>query len=445
MACSYKEYIRERTLRYGRTAGWLSLVFPVLFLTMDRLLLWYPVNTIPWRLIPTVVGALLLLFSLTPLKKYARVISALYYLFLMSLMAMVCALSALFMKFHIFGNVITGMVIIIFVIHFGSMGGWRYLVPIYALPVTACLVYLVLWENPSKNHILTLSNPLALIILSCIFAEMQERIRHREFSAGKTAESSIAQLKEKNIQIEKNNNLMQEQLELARIIQRNLIPKTVPHMKDLDIHAVYMPMYEIGGDLYDFIHFKEPHLLGVFIADVTGHGVPAALITSMVKTLANMSGREKLTPSSFLSFLNEKIIDMGSLEFISAFYALYDSSSLTLRYGRAGHCTPYLIRGREISELTAKGVLLGVSRGGTFQEREIQLQRNDKIIFYTDGLTEAENMSGIQFSEPLVKDLRDYSGLPISDLVSRVYTHLLDFMGGKKFEDDVCIVGIEVR
>src|SRR4030042_3623246 len=156
MAWSYKEYIRERTLRYGRTAGWLSLVFPVLFLTMDRLLLWYPVNTIPWRLIPTVVGALLLLFSLTPLKKYARVISALYYLFLMSLMAMVCALSALFMKFHIFGTVITGMVIIIFVIHFGSMGGWRYLVPIYALPVTACLVYLVLWENPSKNHILTL-------------------------------------------------------------------------------------------------------------------------------------------------------------------------------------------------------------------------------------------------------------------------------------------------
>jgi serine phosphatase RsbU (regulator of sigma subunit) len=441
----YKEYILQQTIRFGVVAGILSLIFPTYFLFQDLYLVWHPVNTVPWRLLPIGFGALLLIFCMTPLKQYAKIISIIYYLFLTSLMIMMCALSILFMRHDIFGSIINGMVIIIFVIYFGSMGGYRYLLPIYVLPLIVLVVYVALFSPNPKNHLLMLSNPLALIILASIFSEIQERIRYSRFKARTLLEISNQQLLEKNRLVEKNQDLLQEQMKLARVIQHNLIPKAVPDMKNLDVHAIYMPMLEIGGDMYEFIHFKEPHLIGIFIADVTGHGVPAALITSMVKTLANMSGREKLAPADFLHFLNNKIIDMGSLEFISAFYSIFDANTRTLRYSRAGHCLPYLIRGGEPLELSARGVLLGVTRGEMFQEKELSLQPKDKIVFFTDGLVEAENAEGAVFAGPLVSHLREYSALPIKELVTRIYDHLMDFRGDRRFDDDVCIVGIEVR
>jgi serine phosphatase RsbU (regulator of sigma subunit) len=385
------------------------------------------------------------MFSMTSLKRYAKAISVIYYLFLASLMIMMCALSILFMRYQIFGSIINGMIIVIFVIYFGSMGGYRYLLPIYGVPFIVLAVYMVIFSNHPTNHFLILSNPFALIIIACIFSEIQERMRYSRFKARNMLETSNQQLVEKNRVIEKNHDLMQEQMKLARVIQHNLIPKNVPNRENLEIHAIYMPMLEIGGDMYDFIHFKEPYLFGVFIADVTGHGVPAALITSMVKTLANMSGREKLAPADFLHFLNNKIIDMGSFEFISAFYSIFDANTRTLRYSRAGHCLPYLIRDGEPLELSARGVLLGVTRDEIFQEKEVPLRSKDKIVFFTDGLVEAENALGVQFAGPFLSYLRKYSALPIKELVTRIYDHLIDFRGDRRFEDDVCIVGIEVR
>ena len=441
----YREYIRQQTIRFGVVAGFLSLIFPSYFLFQDLYLLWYPINTVPWRLLPLCFGVLLIVFCMTPLKRYAKTISVIYYLFLASLMIMMCALSILYMRYPIFGTTINGMIIVIFVLYFGAMGGYRYLLPLYGIPFIVLVVYVAFFSDDPRNHFLMLSNPLALMIIACIFSEIQERMRYGRFKARTMLEVSNQELVEKNRFIEKNQDLMQEQMKLARVIQHNLIPKTVPNTKNLDIHAIYMPVLEIGGDLYDFILFKEPYLFGVLIADVTGHGVPAALITSMVKTLAHMSGRDKLAPADFLHFLNDKIIDMGSLEFISAFYAIFDSNTKTLRYSRAGHCIPYLIRDGELLELSARGVLLGVTRGELFQEKEVQLLPKDKIVFFTDGLVEAENAAGVQFAEPFMSDLRKYSTLPIKELLNRIYDHLMDFRGDRRFDDDVCIVGLEVR
>jgi serine phosphatase RsbU (regulator of sigma subunit) len=441
----YRGYIWQQTIRFGILAGILSLVFPTYFLFQDLYLLWYPVNTVPWRLLPLCFGLLLLIFCTTTLKRYTKTISVIYYLFLASIMTMMCALSILFMRYDIFGSMMNGMVIVIFVIYFGAMGGYRYLLPVYGIPFIVLVAYVALFSAEPRSHFLMLSNPFALIILALIFSEVQERIRYSRFKAHTMLERSNQQLVEKNRLIEKNQDLLQEQMKLARVIQHNIIPRTVPNTKNLDVHAIYMPMLEIGGDMYDFIHFKEPHLLGIFIADVTGHGVPAALITSMVKTLASMSGREKLAPADFLHFLNDKIIDMGSLEFISAFYSIFDANTRTLRYARAGHCPPYLIRDGELLELNARGVLLGVTRGEMFQEKELHLRPKDKIVFFTDGLVEAENAECVDFAKPFMSYLREYSALPIRELVTRIYDNLMDFRGDRRFEDDVCIVGIEVR
>ncbi|MBN2158571.1 MAG: PP2C family protein-serine/threonine phosphatase [Spirochaetes bacterium] len=441
----YAAFMQERTFRYSRLAGWFSLSFPVLYVIWDPYLVSYPVNSGPWRLMPLVFGMTLLVFVLTPLRKHKRIISIIYYLFLASLMVMMCGLVIIYMRFHIIDTIITGMVTVIFAIHFASMGGYRYLLPIYALPFAATVAYILVAGDPTKQLLVTLSNPIVMIIVACVSAEIQERFRFREFLSRQKIEASNRELTDKNRVIETNNVLFQEQLGLARTIQLNLIPRTTPELSGLDIHSVYMPLYEIGGDLYDYIYFKEQNLFGIFIADVTGHGVPAALITSMVKTLANMSGKEKLSPGDFLHYLNDKIMDMGNFEFITAFYAIYDSDTMTLRYARAGHCMPYLIRGHEVLNLTARGMLLGVNRGQIYQEKSIPLRPLDKLIFYTDGLIEAENEEGIQFSEILHHDLKVLGDLPIRDLVNRVYSRLIDFVGKKKFEDDVCIVGIQIR
>lgn len=443
----YREHIRDRTLRFGRFAGILALVFPTYFLIQDHYLLWYPVNTVPWRMLPVAFGILLLALGMGPLSRraVARIQPVVYYLFLVSLMTMMCGVTVLYMRFPIFGTIVTGMVIVIMVISFGSMGGLRYLFPVYAVPFAAMAIYILMFEKPTKNHLLILSNPLTLLILSSLFVEIQNRLRFREFKAMKLAEFSNRELAEKNRVIQLNHSQMQEQMNLARIIQHSIIPKSMPQMEELDIHALYVPMFEIGGDLYDFIQFKEKNLLGIFIADVTGHGVPAALITSMLKTLSNMSGREKLAPADFLQYLNEKIIDMGTLELISAFYAVYDTETMTMRYARAGHCPPYLVRNNEAMELSGKGGLLGVNRGQIFQERGMRLMSRDKIIFFTDGLIEAENADGGQFAGTLASDLQRFGNQPIRELVNSIYDHLLGFVGGKNFEDDVCILGIEVK
>ncbi|MBN1497141.1 MAG: SpoIIE family protein phosphatase [Spirochaetes bacterium] len=443
----YREYIRERTMRFGKFASVLALIFPTYYLIQDHYLLWYPVNTVPWRTLPVLIGVALLVLSMGPLARHriARIQPAVYYLFLTSLMAMMCGVTVLYLRFQIFNAVVTGMLIVIIVIAFGSMGGFLYLFPVYALPFAGMIVYLLAFETPTKNHFIILSNPLTLLLLCSIFAEVQNRLRFREFRAMKLAEFSNLELAEKNRVIQHNNAQMQEQMNLARIIQHSIIPKSPPPMDELDIHAIYMPMMEIGGDLYDFIQFKEKNLLGVFIADVTGHGVPAALITSMLKTLSNMSGREKLAPADFLQYLNDRVIDMGTLELISAFYAIYDVETMTMRYARAGHCPPYLVRGNDAMELPGKGALLGVYRGQIFQERSIRLMSGDKMIFFTDGLIEAENRDGVQFAETMVTDLRQYGAIPIRELVNTLYDNLIDFVGEKKFEDDVCILGIEVK
>lgn len=441
----YAEYMHERSYRYSLMAGWLSLVFPVLYFVWDPYLVPYPINSGLWRLMPLGIGLTLLVFTMTPLKKLKRATSIIYYIFLFSLMVMMCGLTVMYMRFHVINTIVTGMVTVIFIIHFGSMGGYRYLLPVYAIPFAAMIAYILVAGDPTRNLFITLSNPTVMMIVACISAEIQERFRRREFLSRQTIEASNRELTDKNRLIEINNTLFQEQLGLARTIQLNLIPRTPPEMAGLDIHSIYMPLYEIGGDLYDYIHFKEQNLFGIFIADVTGHGVPAALITSMVKTLGIMSGKEKLSPGDFLHYLNDKIMDMGNFEFITAFYAIYDSDTMTLRYARAGHCMPYLIRGHEVMDLTARGMLLGVNRGQIYQEKSIALRPMDKLIFYTDGLIEAENAGGDQFAETLLHDLRVLSDLPIRELINRVYSHLIDFVGKKKFEDDVCIVGIQVR
>jgi hypothetical protein len=243
-------------------------------------------------------------------------------------------------------------------------------------------------------------------------------------------------------QIMKNINV---ELEMARNIQLELLPTSSPQHKDMKVHAVYKPMEELGGDFYDFIKFQEQNLTGFFISDVSGHGIPAALITGMLKTLIVTSGNSKFFPSQFLKYINSHIINQIGENFLTAVYMLYDSESRVMKLSRGGHPYPLLIRRGEVSDLISKGGMIGIIENSDFEDLSLILEPGDKILLYTDGLTEELNHSNEMFEETLFQVvLPRLVSMSVEDIVSALWERLVEFKGDDKISDDICIVGIEI-
>lgn len=328
--------------------------------------------------------------------------------------------------------------------------------------------------SKDKNGIEILKDPLSLLIIPILknqkpvgifqFWSIQNKIILSEtdiqnirilsgFIGSAIANSKIYSLvekqkkevEEKNKIIELKNKQFMDELKLAREIQGNLVPSKMPKMKGINISAYYKPMEEIGGDYYDFIPFRDNHQLGIFISDVSGHGVPAALITSMVKTLMETSGEQRQNPSELLFYINQKITGLTGGNFLTAFYSVYDQKNKKLRFARGAHNPPFLIRNcHEIIELSSRGKILGIEKDIEFEQKEIDMQKGDKILFYTDGLTEAANKQGIMFEEILPSALMRYKDKPAREYLDSIYHELVRHQDGIRFEDDVCLIVLEI-
>jgi sigma-B regulation protein RsbU (phosphoserine phosphatase) len=258
---------------------------------------------------------------------------------------------------------------------------------------------------------------------------------------------AVKEINRQRKKVEHFNKQLIKELKYAKRIQDGLIPESNPQIEDIKFHSIYLPMIEVGGDLYDFIKIREPHLVGIFISDVSGHGVPAALTTSLVKALLHTVGSEKLNPSKLLQYINVNVYKMTkkSGNFLTAFYGVYDSNNKKMIFSRGGHNYPFLIRDKTVSFLRGRGLVLGIYDAIKFDENEVQLYPNDKLIFYTDGLTEATNELNQQFEDILLsKILIQHADKPIKEYVLSIYSDLQKFTNRTSFNDDVCIVGMEV-
>jgi len=248
-----------------------------------------------------------------------------------------------------------------------------------------------------------------------------------------------------NALLKRNHNQLLEELRLARTIQQGLIPSSPPEIPGIRLASLYKPMEDVGGDFFDFIKVREPYLLGIFISDVSGHGVPAALITSMVKTLVETAGERRVRPADLLGYINEKLIGQTGGNFLTAFYGVYDTRSRVLTYARGAHNAPFLLRGSEMLTLDARGKILGMIEDLEFEEKEIALLPGDKLLFYTDGLTEAANAQGLEFEEIMPTIMQNLRSLPASDFLDQLYHALLNHREEFNFEDDVCVVVMDVQ
>jgi serine phosphatase RsbU (regulator of sigma subunit) len=257
-------------------------------------------------------------------------------------------------------------------------------------------------------------------------------------------EKQKKELENKNQIIETKNYQFLEELKLAKTIQQSLIPSVPPNIPGIRLASLYKPMEDVGGDLFDFIKIREPNLFGIFISDVSGHGVPAALITSMVKTLVETAGEKRVKPAELLEYMNKKLLDQTGGNFLTAFYAVYDISNSILTYARGAHNPPFVIRGNEIITLNACGKVLAIWEDVTFEQKQIKLFPGDKILFYTDGLTEAVNSQNLEFEELLPNFMIKNSNLSAQNFKDALYHALLNHREDYHFEDDVCIVVMEI-
>ncbi|MCS5613724.1 MAG: serine/threonine-protein phosphatase, partial [Candidatus Poribacteria bacterium] len=196
---------------------------------------------------------------------------------------------------------------------------------------------------------------------------------------------------------------------------------------------------------YDFVPLGD-NRLGIVIADVRGKGIPAALLMVMIRTSLRLVCREDISPSSVLKRVNDLlVIDTAPDFFATIVYGILDPKSMTFTYSNAGHCYPMLLRGEKIEELQTGGMILGCFGFAEFETETIELESGNKILFYTDGLTEAEFEAEGEFygEERLEQVFKKNSNLPADELCRKIREDLFGFCGTNQQKDDITIVAIK--
>ncbi len=246
-------------------------------------------------------------------------------------------------------------------------------------------------------------------------------------------------LAEQNARLEERARIEQE-LRTARLIQHSLLPKDVPTLPGWQIAPYYQPAREVGGDLYDFLTFEDGRL-GLVIGDVSGKGVPAALVMATTQSMLRAAAQAAISPGEVLARVNELLcVDMPPNLFVTCFYAILDPVSGRLHYANAGHDLPYRRYSGGVSELRATGMPLGLMPGMHYEENEATLASGDNVLFYTDGLVEAHNAKRDMFGFPHLMELVGRN-LCNTTLIDSLLQELATFTGDDwEQEDDVTML-----
>jgi predicted ester cyclase len=200
---------------------------------------------------------------------------------------------------------------------------------------------------------------------------------------------------------------LEQDLRVARSIQQASLPKEVPTLENWQITPYYQPAREVGGDFYDLFELEDGRVI-VVMGDAAGKGIPAALVvsatSSMLRAVAQALGSS--SPSEVLAQVNETLFArIPPNMFVTCFYAILDPKNGSMNYANAGHDLPYLWHGGDCEELRARGMPLGLMAGMSYEQKEIELDAGEGVLFYSDGLVEAHDAKGEMFGFPRLRDL----------------------------------------
>lgn len=238
---------------------------------------------------------------------------------------------------------------------------------------------------------------------------------------------------------------IESELETARQIQISILPENVPALPRLRVAAAYRPMSAVAGDFYQFIELDD-HRLGVLVADVSGHGVPAALIAAMLKTAVQSIVHCAHSPREVLEGLNRILSGQGHNQFITSAYLFIDAENYKARYSAAGHPPLLLSRAGTLQRIESNGLVFGVTSEPDYPVRDLELCPGDQLILYTDGVIEPENAKGEAFGDfKLQQVILGSQMCQPSHLIDRLLGEIRAWQPASMVQqDDITVVAIEV-
>ena len=235
---------------------------------------------------------------------------------------------------------------------------------------------------------------------------------------------------------------IRNELEIARRIQTSILPEFMPQLVGLRVAAQYVPMSQVAGDFYDFLVVDDQRV-GILIADVSGHGVPAALVASMVKVAIAAQAEHADDPAKVMTGLNSILAGKLQGQFVTAAYLFLDLQAGSGRYSAAGHppLLHYRAANQSIDDVVENGLILGIMPLASYQTRALTLGSGDRFLLYTDGVLEADRR-GEEFGEDRVKQILSQP-LSADQLCASVGRDVSTWSRGVA-ADDVTIVAVEI-
>lgn len=239
---------------------------------------------------------------------------------------------------------------------------------------------------------------------------------------------------------------LERDLAIAREVQHGLLPHSVPEFRGIELRGICIPAIGVGGDYYDFLELGEGQL-GLVIADVSGKGIPAALLTAGLQASVRALFRPTSDTGELTARLNNSLsrIVSGS-RYATLFVARYERDTRTLHYTVAGHHPPLLLRGERVTRLSQGGVPIGLFEESSYREVCQQLAPGDLLALFTDGIVESPNADSEEFGEGrLIELLRRHAELPLERIVEHVLAGLSQWSGSQQAHDDLTLVLLRVR
>jgi serine phosphatase RsbU (regulator of sigma subunit) len=258
-----------------------------------------------------------------------------------------------------------------------------------------------------------------------------------------------SELEKLNMQIQTRNIEIENELDMASNLQKCIFPVAYPDIRNFDFSVKFKPVEKISGDFFDFIVYDESHF-SFILADVSGHGLPAALYSAMVKMAMTSVQKQSPSPSVFIDEVNRFLINSQkkmSYNYVTLFYGLFDLNEQVLHYCNAGIPAPVILKARgDLILLEPNGPFVGIFDTSNYVDAQVSLAAGDKILFYTDGVFECTNKDDKIMGQKILLDL--IKGLQMkrmADIVASLFGEVELFCGENRYNDDITLVGMDYR
>jgi len=241
---------------------------------------------------------------------------------------------------------------------------------------------------------------------------------------------------------------LEQELDFARELQQSILPQTFPDAPGFGLAARSRPAWRVGGDFYDVIPLSKGRI-GLVMADVSDKGMPAALYMALAHSLIHAEARHRASPRQVLLSTHRLLLEMSQADmFVTVFYGVLDPALGTIRYARAGHDYPLLLRSTtgECRFLTSDGVALGFVEKVSLQESSVDLLPGDLLVLYTDGITDAPSPEGEFFGvERLIDAIRGFTELSAEAVCDGIFESVQSFQAGAAQYDDMALLVLKAN